>query len=185
MRRSGGVGNPLGFLIVSYVVAQMLLLVEMFLFQLGAMLLMPGLLEGVGQIRISWEAFFIRFAISAVFYLFAAILAATLGGFIISGFYHLGLLMFGGANGGFEATYRVVAFGTGAVYMLAPIPLVGPFFALIMYFVVLIYGLLYAHETTGGRAALAVIVPMFLMTCCTCPVIMLLFGSTLPLVMPR
>jgi hypothetical protein len=66
-----------------------------------------------------------------------------------------------------------------------PIPLVGPFFALIMYFVVLIYGLMYAHETTGGRAALAVIVPMFLMTCCMCPVMMLLFGSSLPLVLPR
>jgi hypothetical protein len=110
----------------------------------------------------------------------AAVVAALIGGFITAGIYHLALLMFGGANAGFEATYRVVAFGTGAVYMLVPIPLVGPFFAIVMHFVVLIFGLMHAHETTGGRASMAVFGPALLVACCTCPLVILLFGSSLP-----
>ncbi|HZN35673.1 MAG TPA: hypothetical protein VFB80_17710 [Pirellulaceae bacterium] len=178
MRRSGGFGNPLGFMIVSYVVAQMLFLVEVFLFQLGWALLFQG------SLRVSWEVFFIGFGISAVVYLAVALFLATFGGFVVAGFYHLGLLMFGGANAGFEATYRVVAFGTGSVYMLVPIPLVGPFFAVVMHFVVLIYGLMYAHQTTGGRAALAVFVPLFLATCCLCPVLLMMMPAVPMLLSP-
>ena len=157
----------------------MLILVEVFLLQLGMLLLLQGRAgSGQGACGCRGRRFSSASASPRWSMLAAALFGATLGGFIVAGIYHIGLLMFGGANAGFEATYRVVAFGTGSVYMLVPIPLVGPFFALVMYFVVLIYGLLYAHETTGGRAALAVFVPFFLATCCMCP-LLLLFSSSL------
>jgi hypothetical protein len=173
MRRSGGIGNPLGFLIVTSVLASMLLLIEFFLYQLVVLFFIQS--EHAG-LSIAWDRFFIRFGIMAVGMLFSALIGAALGGFINALILHLGLLMFGGANAGFEATYRVVAFGTGAVYMLLPIPLIGPFFASVMYFVVLIFGLIHAHETSGGRAVLAVLVPLGLAACCMAPVL-LMFGS--------
>jgi len=93
-------------------------------------------------------------------------MAATTGGIIAAAFFHVLLMIFGAANAGFEATYRVMAFGTGSVYMLLAIPLVGPLFAIVMQPIVLIYGLMYAHETSGGKALAAVLLPMLLALCC-------------------
>jgi hypothetical protein len=173
MRRGGGIGNPLGFLIVTSVLASMLLLIEFFLYLLAMVFLKHA--DNAG-LSIAWDKFFISFGIMAVGMLFSALIGAALGGFVMALILHLGLLMFGGANAGFEATYRVVAFGMGAVYMLLPIPVIGLFFASVMFFVVLIFGLIHAHETSGGRAVLAVLVPLGLAACCMAPVL-LMFGS--------
>src|SRR6185369_12740785 len=88
------------------------------------------------------------------------------GSFINAAMYHVCLLVCGAARGGFQATYRVVCFGMGSVYMLAAVPIVGPLAALFMYFMVLTYGFKSAHDTSGGRAFFAVILPSLIGLCC-------------------
>jgi hypothetical protein len=168
MRRRGGVGNPLGFFIVSSVVAEFLLLIELLVGLVGYFLLIQwGIIDlGRGPVQIQWEPFFLWFGSFALAGIVGTLVGAMIGGFIWALFFHLCLMAAGGANAGFEATYRVVAFGCGSVYMLMPIPLVGPLFFLVMQPVVLFYGFLYAHETSGARALAAVVLPILMAVCC-------------------
>jgi hypothetical protein len=85
---------------------------------------------------------------------------ATIGLFVAAGIYHLCLLMVGGANHGYETTYRVVAFTHGSIAWLQVIPCVGGCIVLVMLYVCLINGLVSAQETTGGKAAAAVFIPL-------------------------
>jgi hypothetical protein len=83
--------------------------------------------------------------------------------FILSGMLHLFLLMVQGAKSGFEATFRVVAYSE-APYLFLVLPFCGGFLAWIWSLVIILIGLQHAHETTGGKAAFAVFLPLFV--CC-------------------
>jgi hypothetical protein len=169
MRRRGGFGNPMGFFLVSIVLGQIFLLIEVALLSAGSKLLL-------GQ-QIDWAPFFIGLGILATAMIFSAIVNSILGSFFGAALLHLGLALVGGAHAGFEATYRVHAYGHGSVYLLLAVPIVGPFFYFVMYFVVLIYGLMFAHETSGPKATFAVLFPTLLAGCCFCPVLFLLTGG--------
>ncbi len=86
-----------------------------------------------------------------------------LGLFISSGILHLFLMMVKGARHGFEATFRVVAYGYSANIFLV-IPFCGSLLAVVWAIVLYIIGLKEAHETTGGKAAFAVFLPAIV--CC-------------------
>jgi hypothetical protein len=83
--------------------------------------------------------------------------------FICSGVLHLFLMMVKGARSGFEATFRVVAYGSSTNLFLI-IPFCGSIFAGVWAIVITIIGLREAHETTGGKAAVAVFFPI--VVCC-------------------
>ena len=122
-----------------------------------------------------WEMFLIGHGLIGLAGLVQSVIRGTVGGLILAVILHLTLLVFRAANGGFEATYRIVAFSAGSCYMLLPIPLVGPFFALVMQPIVLIYGIMYAHETSGWKAVASVFLPgILLLTCCVGVVILFL-----------
>jgi hypothetical protein len=82
--------------------------------------------------------------------------------FIVSGFLHLFLLMVRGAKAGYEATFRVVAYSVSPFVFLA-IPVCGMPITALWVMTIAIIGLKEAHETTGGKAAFAVLFPSF---CC-------------------
>jgi hypothetical protein len=86
-----------------------------------------------------------------------------LGLFILSGVLHLFLMMVKGARSGFEATFRVAAYGSSANLFLV-IPFCGGLLAGVWAIVLTIIGLREAHETTGGKAAVAVFFPV--VVCC-------------------
>ena len=86
-----------------------------------------------------------------------------LGLFISSGILHLFLVMVKGAKHGFEATFRVVAYGYSANIFLV-VPFCGGLLAGVWAIILYIIGLREAHETTGGKAALAVFLPVIV--CC-------------------
>lgn len=181
MRRFGGVGNPMGFLVVARVLGQFLLLVEWLAIMLGwAFLFRGGMIElGPGK-QVSWEVFLIVYCFFALGQLTGAVFAATVGGLLLAVIFHMGLILVG-AKGGFETTYRVVAFGSGSVYMLLPIPIVGPFFALVMTPLVFIYGFMHAHEISGGRAVIGAFLPaILLVTCCAVVVIAFILPALAP-----
>jgi hypothetical protein len=85
--------------------------------------------------------------------------------FLASGIYHLVLLVLGGAQRGFEATFRVVSFSQ-ATSVLMIVPMCGAIVALVYYVVVAIIGLSEAHGTSRGTAAAAVLLPILLVCCC-------------------
>ena len=144
----------------------------------------------------------------------AAFIRGAIGGFIVAALYHVALLICGAARGGFQTTYRVIAFGSGSVYILLPIPIVGmqvgavvaepilrllllgiPLAALLfvvaMYFIVLIYGFRNGHAISGPRAFAATLVAMFLYGLLIVGVMVLVFmalaalGAKLNLFPPR
>jgi hypothetical protein len=86
-----------------------------------------------------------------------------LGLFITSGILHVFLMLVKGARAGFEATFRVVAYGHSA-YIFLVIPFCGSLLAAVWVVVLTIIGLREAHETTGGKAAFAVFLPV--VVCC-------------------
>jgi phage FluMu protein Com len=164
MRRTGGIGNPFGFLMLSQVLTAFLQVVVSFVLSFVYDIVLWAF--GGQRLEIQWDAKFLAFGGLACLAITGGLAKGTIGGLITAAMYHVCLLVTGGAAGGFQATYRVVAFGTGSVYMLTAIPLIGPLLALVMHFVVLTAGLKNAHEISGGRAFLALVLPALLGLCC-------------------
>lgn len=111
-----------------------------------------------------------------IFDLILAPVKVVIGLFIFTAILHLCLLMFGGANRPFETTFRVVGYGTGATYLLCLIPICGGLAALIYLIVVCTIGLARAHQTTTGKAVMAVLTP-FIVCCGVAGVFGLLVGG--------
>lgn len=83
--------------------------------------------------------------------------------FIVSGALHLFLLLARGALAGFEATFRVLAYGVSPFVFLI-VPFCGMPIAGLWVMAISIIGLKEAHGTTGGKAAFAVLFPFIF--CC-------------------
>jgi len=86
-----------------------------------------------------------------------------IGLFIWSGILHVLLLLVRGAKNGFEATFRVVSYISGASIFLI-IPLCGAFLSAIWTLVLAVIGLRDAHGTSGGKATFVVLFPLII--CC-------------------
>lgn len=86
-------------------------------------------------------------------------------GFVIgSAILHVCLMLVGGAKQPFETTFRVMCFAAGSTYPLMIIPLCGGMISGIWCIVLECIGLARAHETSTGKALLAVLLP--LIVCC-------------------
>jgi len=83
--------------------------------------------------------------------------------FIASGALHLFLHLVRGALAGFEATFRVVAYGVSPFVFLI-VPFCGMPIAGLWVMIIAIIGLKEAHGTTGGKAAFTVLFPFIF--CC-------------------
>ena len=92
-------------------------------------------------------------------------LLMVVGTFIGSGILHLFLMLFGGANRGFEATFRVISYVGGATALLNAIPICGGLILFVWSMVCETIGAKEAHQTTTWQALLAVITP-WLLCCC-------------------
>jgi hypothetical protein len=97
---------------------------------------------------------------------------AVIGLFIQSAILHLCLLLVGGATNGFEATFRVVCYSQSPA-VCSVIPFVGSPVGGVWTIVDLIIGFSKAHQISGMRAAVAVLLPIVI--CCTC--VAFFFGS--------
>jgi hypothetical protein len=95
-----------------------------------------------------------------IFFLVLAPLWLALGMFIGSGILHLCLMILGGANRPFETTFRVLCYACGATYLFSIIPFCGGYISPIYNIVLLCIGLPRAHETSTGKAVMAVLLPL-------------------------
>jgi hypothetical protein len=139
------------------------------LFQ-GLLRSVPGLAGG--------NDFFSMFGLSPwAFILIYAVLSPLLvvvGLFLGSALLHLCLLLVGGANRPFETTFRVACFTGGAANLFSMVPMCGGFIAAVYHIVLNCIGLSRAHQTTTGKALMAIFLP--LIVCCGAA---LIFGVVL------
>jgi DNA-directed RNA polymerase subunit RPC12/RpoP len=156
---SGGLGSPLIYAIIWGTLGIMFTIIWQILF--------GGILEMMAQppgIKREFEPGYL---------LALAILSPILviiGIFVGSGILHLCLMIIGGNKKGFEATFRVVSYAYGA-QILSAIPFCGGFIGVIWMIVIEIIGLKEAHGISGGKAALAIFLPIIF--CCGLGIIFL------------
>jgi len=98
--------------------------------------------------------------------IFAVLMPAivVLQQFIVAGVVHLCALVFGAGKHGFEATFRVISYSLGSTAILNIVPAFGGLAAFVWGLVAAIIGMTRVHQTSGGRAAGAVLTPVAL--CC-------------------
>lgn len=127
------------------------------------------------------------FAIGAWSIVFSALLgwAIPLWGIIVSGLIvHLFLLIFGGAKQGLTMTLRVISYAY-APQIFVVVPLLGACVAAVWTLVLEIIGLASAHRTDTWRAALAVLLCIFLGICCFVAVVAAYTYFTTPVAAPH
>jgi len=155
MRREGGLGAPIGYGVTGGMIGGMFALVIQTILQMA---LGAGMGNPLGAQMAAGPL--VGLACGAVILPVALIIGMFLG----AGLYHLMLMMLGGARFPFETTFRVVAYCQGTTGLLSIIPICGGLINVIASIVYTIIGLSRAHEISGGKAALAVLIPMFV--CC-------------------
>jgi phage FluMu protein Com len=176
MRRRGGAANALGFLIVTSVLANVGVVIEVTLI-IFAMVLATAVGLDV-PVHIRWQPLLVAGCLCAALSVFVALATATVSGLVWAILFHIALLACGAAHAGFEATYRVVAFTFGAVQLVA-LTLLGIPFIPILLPIILFLGFSEAHETSGGKALIATVAPLLLMLCCLSPALL----TVLPILM--
>lgn len=97
--------------------------------------------------------------------------------FIISGIYHLILMIFGWAAKDFEATFRTFAYASGPL-VFKIVPMCGGTIGWIWMLVLMIIGLRHMQTNSGGRAALVIFLPIII-CCCLGFILATIFGVAL------
>jgi hypothetical protein len=100
----------------------------------------------------------------------------AVGLFIWSGIVHVVLMVLGGAQREFEATFRVMSYSQAAS-ILQIVPICGSVAAVVYSIILEIIGLSHAHGISKGKAAAAVLLPILLVCCCCGLAFAILFGS--------
>jgi hypothetical protein len=173
MAVTGGVGGPLLYaVIVGYIgLAAASLYNVVFNSMFGA-----GFLRFGRQARLERLMPLLHSGTSLVAQLVLGPVWIVIGLFVGAGIVHVFLMLVGGANRDFEATFRVAAY-SHAVALLNLIPFCGGFIGLVWWIVVASTGLALAHQTTQGRALAAVLLPIVLICCCCALVAGLALGG--------
>lgn len=100
-----------------------------------------------------------------VFGLIVAPVFIVIGIFVYSLIVHLFLMMVGGDQQGFGATFRVLCYSNTS-QLAQIVPIAGGIIAFVWSMILGIIGLTEAHRTTTGKAAAAVLLPI--VACCVC-----------------
>ena len=154
MKVEGGLAEPLIYALIGAGLGGIVSL----LFSLG--------LQSLGLFTGQRNAFVVMagMGIGSILFIVLVPVFIVIGLFIGSAIIHLCLMIVGGANKSFEATFRVVAFSQGSTGPLQIIPICGGLIAGVWALVITCIGLARVHETSTGRAVLAVLLP--LLVCC-------------------
>jgi hypothetical protein len=155
MSVTGGLTDPLLYALIIGMVGLMF----SYFWQIALKSAMQGMLPGM---QAAGQSLFFQ-GIGITILAFLSPFLVILGLFISAGILHVFLMMVKGAKHGFEATFRVVAYGYSANILLV-IPFCGGLLAGVWAIILYIIGLREAHETTGGKAAIAVFLPV--VVCC-------------------
>jgi hypothetical protein len=172
MRRSGGLMNSMAFWVVAAIIGQIVNTVYGTI--LGGILLAVGNAPGEAYAGLA-----IYGAMQLVGNVIGSLIFAPIGAFVGAAMWHVVLLVFGCARGGFEATFRAQCFVGGAVVQLNIIPIIGPLIGLFYAIALFIHAFTHAHEVSGGRVTAAVLTLYGLLCCCVSPLIFMAAMSLL------
>ena len=154
MKREGGLGDPLIYVLIGGTFGLLVHFFYRFLFiSFNIFVDRSDPFTRLGIVGIGW----------VVLLIFTPVLIVV-GVFINAAIVHVCLMLVGGAKQSFETTFRVVCFACGSVYPLLIVPLCGSLVVGIWGLVLYCIGLARAHETDTGRAVLAVLLPLVI--CC-------------------
>jgi hypothetical protein len=169
---SKGMGSPLFYgVIISFFGTTIGLLEQ---FALSGFMGSSSQVEGVQGMNFFQTAFLLIYAF------FLPIMIAV-GFFIGSAIFHICLLIVGAGKKGFEATFRVVSYASSS-QAFALLPFVGGFIIVIYNLVLWTIGFRESHQTTTGRAFIAVLLPVIIMSFL---IGLLVFAIILPLVLSQ
>ncbi len=160
MKRTGGLGSPILFWLLTGGIAVAVSQVYGLLFQ-GAM---TGI--GAAQGAQNPQAATIM-AFQTAIGGFGIIIAPALYLvyiFLYAGLSHLCLMMVKGANHDFETTFRTYCFAVGSAGVISLVPICGGIVGGVWGLVAYCIGLAKAHDTTGGKGAAGALLPM--LACC-------------------
>ena len=166
MRPEGGLTEPLIYALIGGSVG--------FLFYLLFSILMSSF--GIMSDR-NALAGLMGLGVGTVFVIILIPVFITLGVFLGSAIIHLCLMLVGGAKRTFETTFRVICFSLGSTYPLMIVPVCGGLISGLWALVAECIGLAKAHETTTGKAALAIFLPLII--CCGGGVVLAVMFGTL------
>ena len=152
MNRNGGLGSPIVYNLLGSTIGMGIAVIFSSLVQMGIRPAGPG-----GFFN---DGFFLFFCCSP---LVLVPLMSMVRLFVWGAIVHLMLMIVGGARQPIETTLRVVAYSGGTCDLVAIVPLVGAWVAVVMHIVYAIFGVMHAHEISGGKATLAVLLPAI---CC-------------------
>ena len=153
MKPEGGLADPLIYAVIGGSVGWVFYFIfSFFIGSLGAL----GDHNALGGL--------LGFGFGGIFALIFFPIALTLGLFIGAAIVHLCLMLVGGAKRSYETTLRVLCYSVGSTYPLMIVPLCGGPIASVWCLVAECVGLAKAHETTTGKAVLAVFLPVIV--CC-------------------
>lgn len=155
--RQGGLGDPLLFAVAGGFCGALINAVYNSLFQIVLLGFVAGAADGGAE---AGAGIGFQVALQFVAAFFGGTIAVIFGVFVSAGLYHLFLWVLKGANHPFEATFRVVAYVTGAVSLLQVIPICGQYVYTFVGLVYMIVGLQPVQQTTVGKAAGAVLLPV-------------------------
>lgn len=159
MRTEGGLADPLLFGVIGGSIGAIVwILVSAAIHSLGwaAALSQQSSLQNLMGASVSGMMLIVRVILTPIL--------ITLGLFIWAGLVHLVLMMAGGANKTFEASFRALSFAYGATALFAIVPCCGGLIALIWGLIADCIGISRSHETDIGRAIIAVLLPVVI--CC-------------------
>ena len=149
MRREGGLGAPLTYGMLGLVIGIIASALTQFMMPTMGPRMGGDVAAGAGGL---------------VFSLVLAPVFAIIGLFLGSAIIHLILMLVGGAKFGYETTFRVIAYTNGSTGPIGIIPICGGLIGAVWGIVCAIIGLAQAHETSTGKAAVAVLTPIVI--CC-------------------
>jgi hypothetical protein len=164
MRRSGGIMNSMAFWIIAAIIGQLANVVYGTI--TSAIILAIGNAPGEAYAGLAIYACF-----QLVGGLFGVLIMGPVVAFVFGGIWHVVLLVFGCARGGFEATFRAVCFVYGSATLLYIIPIIGPLIAFFYAIALFIHAFTHAHEVSGGRVTAAVLTLYGLLCCCLAPLV--------------
>jgi hypothetical protein len=172
MRRRGGIVNPMAFFIIGGILGQIPSAVY-------ATVIEAIVYASLGVDPFPVETLLMSGALRLIGGIIGVFFGGAIGMFIFAAIYHVCLVLVGGASAGYEATYRALCFSWGSIAVLNAIPIVGPLIGMFYILIVMIHAFTHTHEIDGGKAALAVFLPLIVGCCCLIPFGFLMLGGGL------
>jgi hypothetical protein len=157
MKTTGGFTNPLLFNAAMVIIWAVFALVYHFILA-GSFGAMAGSSRADSSTMIALGVG--TSAVSVILIFIIAVPLVVAMNFVSAGITHLCLSLFKGTSKSYEATYRVLAYSYSA-WIFAIIPCIGGFVAAVWALVCTIIGLSKVHKTEGWRAAVGVLLPVF------------------------